>query len=346
MSARVEVDLEALADNLRAIRDRVAPAAHMLVVKDDAYGHGLVPVVRQARAEGVGWFGAFDVETGIAVRAETADARIFSWLIASRAEAAAGIEAGLDLGVGDAELLEDVADAAATAGRPAQVHLKIDTGLHRNGIRPERWPQVVARAAELERRGLISVVGIWSHIGEASDADDDASRAVFDAAVADAHAAGLRPRVRHLSASAASFARPEFRYDLTRVGAFAYGIRSADGPAEESLGLRPVARVVAPVTSVSADGVTIGIGFLDGLVSGLAGRLEVVTPAGARILRAVEPDAATVAVWPGAAVGDDVVVLGAGATTFTTAAEQIATIGEEIAVRLSPRLPRRYASRA
>ena len=72
-----------------------------------------------------------------------------------------------------------VADAAADAGATPRVHLKIDTGLHRNGVRPEDWAAFVARAAELQSAGLIDVVGVWSHIAEASDAeDDDAPRRV------------------------------------------------------------------------------------------------------------------------------------------------------------------------
>ena len=82
MSAEYRVDLDAFRRNLRRVREAVAPAAHMLVVKDDAYAHGLETLVRRAWDEGVRWFGAFDVATGAAVRAITGpDARIFVWLI-------------------------------------------------------------------------------------------------------------------------------------------------------------------------------------------------------------------------------------------------------------------------
>jgi len=228
VTARLHVDVTALASNIARVRETVAPAELMLVVKDDAYGHGLDAVVRAATAADVRWFGAFDVRTGIAVRANVGDdARIFAWIAASRDDLGAAIAARIDLGIGDAALLEELADAAADAGATPRVHLKIDTGLHRNGVRPEHWPAFVARAAELQSAGLIDVVGVWSHIAEASDAEDDDARAVFEAALALAEAAGIHPSVRHLAASAASFARPEFRYDMVRVGAFCYGIRSA-----------------------------------------------------------------------------------------------------------------------
>ena len=343
MSAQLEVDLDVLEANLAVIRERIAPARHMLVVKDDAYGHGVTAVARRAWDAGVRWFGTFDVANGLAVRQELgADARVFAWMVGSREDAELAAAADLDLGVGDADLLED---AAAVGAR--RVHLKIDTGLHRNGIRPEEWPAVVARAAELDSAGAIRVVGVWSHIAEASDAEDDAARAVFDRAVEQARAAGLDPELRHLAASAASFARAEFRYDMVRVGAFAYGIHPAGGPAAADLGIRPIARLTAPVVAVTGDVVRIGIGMLDGIPSSLAGRVRVGTQEGARRLVRIDAAESEVEAWPGAAVGDEVAVYGPGdrgESTATDLGEAIDTIGEEIALRVSPALPRRYVS--
>ncbi|MFD4957512.1 alanine racemase [Microbacterium sp. NPDC058389] len=345
MTARLHVDLTALTANLDRVRAAVAPAALMLVVKDDAYGHGLEPVVRTAAAAGVDWFGAFDVRTGAAVRAVVGEGpRIFAWIAASRDDLDTAIAADLDLGIGDAELLEELVDAARAAAATVRVHLKIDTGLHRNGVRPEAWPAFVTRAAELARDGAIDVVGVWSHIAEASDAEDDDARALFDAALREAAAAGIHVSVRHLAASAASFARPEFRYDMVRVGAFCYGIRSAGGPAAGELGLQPIARLEADVTAVSADGVRIGIGALDGLPTSLrGGRAQVGTPAGGRRLEVVGERDSLIEGWPGAVVGDTVTVFGAGTRgegSSTDLAELIGTIGEEIAVRVSPLVPR------
>lgn len=347
MTARLHVDLTALSSNIARVRATVAPAELMLVVKDDAYGHGLEHVVRAAAGAGVTWFGAFDVRTGCAVRAVAGDdARIFAWIAASSADLEAAVAARIDVGVGDAELLEEVADASRDAGATTRVHLKIDTGLHRNGVRPEAWSAFVTRAAELENDGVLEVVGVWSHIAEASDSEDDDARAVFEAALSEAHEAGLRPAVRHLAASAASFARPEFRYDMVRVGAFCYGIRSAGGPSAAELGLVPAARLEAEVVSVGDRSVTIAAGALDGLPSSLQGRAVVGTPAGARALLVVGGTESLVASWPDAKAGDAVAIYGPGGTgegTATDLAELVGTIGEEIAVRVSPLVPRVYA---
>jgi alanine racemase len=342
VTARLRVDLGRILDNITVLRRRIQPAELMLVVKDDAYGHGLEQVVSAAAAHGVRWFGAFDLSAGSRARAAAgADARVFSWSAVDPGDIAAAVEGRIELGIGDPRHLEAV--AAVAAGRPAIVHLKIDSGLHRNGVRPEDWSPFVARAAELEASGSLVVAGIWSHIAEASDEEDDASRAVFEHAVAEARGVGLRPEVRHLAASAAALARPEFRQDVVRIGAFAYGIRSAEGPALD--GIEPAATLLAPVIRVGRDDVGIGIGALDGLPSSLGGRVTVGTPAGARSLQSVDLVESTVSAWPGAAVGDEVAVFGPGSlgeSSATSLAESIGTVGEEILVRVSPRLPREY----
>lgn len=343
MTSVLHVDLGQLARNIAVVRDRVAPAALMLVVKDDAYGHGVSHVVRRAVAEGVGWIGAFDVATALEVRRVVAqEPRIFVWMIAGESAILSALDADLDLGVGDAVLLEEVADAARARGTCARIHLKIDTGLHRNGIRPEEWMDAVARVVELAREGVVELAGVWSHIAEASDEEDDLSRAAFEHAVAAVTDAGFDRPLRHLAASAASSARAEFRYDLVRVGAFCYGIRPAGGPADAALGIAPIASWEAAVLSVDGDRVRIDVGALDGLVSALAGRVDVVTPAGPRRLLAVGDVSAVVRGWDGARVGDVVRIYGTDAASPTDLAETIGTIGEEIALRVSPLVERRY----
>jgi alanine racemase len=343
VTAVLRVDLDAFAANLAHIRREVAPAEHMLVVKDDAYGHGLLPIVERAWAEGVVWFGAFDVGTGAAIRAALgADARIFVWLAASDEEIRTAISLDLDLGIGDAELLSDVARIARETARAARVHLKIDTGLHRNGIRPEEWREVVMDAAALEAAGTITVAGIWSHLAEASDAEDDTAAEEFGNAVDAARRAGLDPATLHLAASAASFARPPFRHDVVRVGAFAYGIRPAGGPGEAELGIRPIVTLSASVVRIDEEGVHVDVGALHGLPSTLSGRVDVESPAGPTPLLRVGMLESVVARWPEALVGDEVVFYGQGAGSATDLSEALDSIGEEIAVRISPLVPREY----
>lgn len=335
----LSIDLDDFAANLAVVRKRVAPALLMLVVKDDAYGHGLERIVGRARAEGVGWFGSFDVREALRTR-QTAGpgARILSWLTVARHEIVAALAADIDLGVGDAGFLEEIAAAAGEVATSARIHLKIDTGLHRNGIRPEEWSPVLRRAHRLQQDGLIRVVGVWSHLAEASDAEDDAARQLFDEAVEAAEAEGFTLEVRHLSASAASFARADFRYDLVRVGAFCYGVRSAGGASAAELGIRPIASLTAPVTAADGHEVTLGVGSLHGLPSSLAGRARI---AGHEI-RKIDLAQTVVTPWSQAQVGDQVEVFGSRSASATDLGEAIGTVGEEILVRVSPLVPRVY----
>ncbi|MDZ8201805.1 alanine racemase [Microbacterium sp. SSW1-59] len=341
MPARLDVDLDRLRRNIETVRRTVMPAETLFVVKNDAYGHGVESVAATAAAAGVRWFGSFDVDTGTRVRAAVgSSARIFAWattLDAGSVQRAA--DADLDVGVGDPGYL----DRVIAADRALRVHLKIDTGLRRNGVRPEEWPEFIESAVRAQERGAIRVTGLWTHIAETSDADDDDARELFVDAVDSARAAGLSPEVRHMAASAASFARPGFRDDLVRIGAFAYGIRSADGP--DIPGIVPIAALSAEVVEVASDRVTIDIGSLDGLPSTLAGCVEVGTEAGPRHLMTVGVTTSQVRVYPGAMVGDRVTLFGPGTrgeNSATTLAEAIDTVGEELLVRLTPALERRY----
>nr|WP_208379925.1 alanine racemase [Microbacterium endophyticum] len=336
----MDVDLGTLAANIASIRRRIDGTELMLVVKDDAYAHGIVSVVSRAFAEGVRWFGAFDIASAARVRHAVGDrARIFVWIAVTREEIEEALSLDLDFGVGDAAMLEDV--AAAALDQRARVHLKIDTGLHRNGIRPESWRRTAARAHDLEMAGAIEVVGIWSHIAEASDDEDDEARECFDRAVREARAVGLNPSILHLAASAASWERPEFRYDLARVGAYCYGIRPAGGPSEAELSISPVGSLWADITAVGAD-VTLGIGSLHGLPSTLAGKCEIQTRDGWRRLTRIGDTESWAESWPSARVGEEVKIYGTDAMSATDLAEKIETIGEEIALRVSPIVPRRY----
>lgn len=350
-TAEFTVNLDAFAANLAAIRERVAPADHMLVVKDDAYAHGLAPIVERAWAEGVRWIGALDVATGMQVRQILGDeARIFAWMLQGPADVTDAVAARLDCGVGSIALLHEI--AAGSAGERVAVHLKIDTGLHRNGVRPEAWADFVAQAREYELAERIRVVGIWSHIAEASDGEDDISRAVFDEAVAAARAAGLAPEKLHLAASAAAFARAEYRYDMVRIGAFAYGIRSTDGPSDDELGIRPIGTLRASVLpsddavpALDDDGVpppvAVDLGW-NGIPSLAAKHLTVQTSAGQRQVIRVTADVTLIEPWT--PEPDEIVALlgGEALETATDLAERIGTIGEEPILRISPLIPRRY----
>lgn len=329
-----------LATNIEAVRERIAPSALMLVMKDDAYGHGITWTVETAERAGVEWFGSYDVAGGLEIRRVLErPAHVFAWATSTDSEIDEALLQQIDLGVGTAEYLARIIARADILGIRARVHLKIDTGLHRNGILVEDWPSVMQIAREAEAHGAIELVGVWSHLAEASDPEDDDAQRLFLQAVQEAAESGPTPPWQHLTASAASWWRPELRGTLSRIGAFCYGIRSADGPDLE--GVRPVAELTATVIDVTEAGAVVAIGSFDGLPSTLAG-MPVGTEHGVGTLSSID---LTTGVVSGVelSIGDRVWCFGAGVhgeETATTLAERIGTVGEEILTRLTARVRR------
>ena len=326
--------------NIEAVRARIAPSELMLVMKDDAYGHGITWAVETAQSAGVDWFGGYDVAGGLEIRRILErPARVFAWATSTDAEIDEALLQQIDLGVGTDEYLGRIISRARILGATARVHLKIDTGLHRNGVLVEDWSETMAVVRAAERSGSLELVGVWSHLAEASDAEDDDAQRVFLGAIAAAASSGDEPQWQHLTASAASWWRPELRGSMSRVGAFCYGIRSADGSDLE--GVEPVAELTATVLGTSGDDTLVGIGSFDGLPSTLAG-MPVGTRSGTRRLLSIGPTSSVVS-GDGLDVGDQVRVFGAGRRgecDATTLAESIGTVGEEILTRLTPRVRR------
>ncbi len=234
-----EVDLGAYRRNLRMLRDRIAPAELIAVVKDDAYGHGLGRVVPAALDEGVTAFAVQDLETAAAVRPLAPDARLIAWLWTAE-QLPELHRIGAEIGVHSAGEL-----ATAVAGYPgAPLHLKLDSGLHRGGVPLADWPAVLERAAALDASGAIRVVGAFTHLAEAGDAEDSAQLSAFRTAALELEERLGRPVLKHAAASAAGYARPDARFDAVRFGAFGYGIAPGAGVGPGALGLEPVMRYV------------------------------------------------------------------------------------------------------
>jgi len=191
-----------------------------------------------------------------------------------------------------------------------------------------------------EAAGHLELVGIWSHLAEASDDEDDEAQTLFLDAVRVAEQSGATPEALHLTASAASWWRPELRGSVSRIGAFCYGVRSADGP--DLAGVAPVAELTATVVDIVDGDAVVGIGAFDGIPSTLAGA-RVGTLAGARELLRIDAVTSVVEGWPGMRIGDSVWMFGAGdhgESSATTLAERIDTVGEEILTRLTARIRR------
>ncbi len=160
--AEVVVDLDAIAANVRTLRERVGGAELMAVVKADAYGHGLVPSARAALAGGACSLGVAQATEALALRAAGVTAPVLAWLVLPGPDLGLLLAADVEIAVAGPELLEAVAACARGRGRPAVVQLKVDTGLARNGAYglPVRrgdprtdWSDLVARRPRWRPRG-------------------------------------------------------------------------------------------------------------------------------------------------------------------------------------------------
>ncbi|MCD2441691.1 alanine racemase [Agromyces sp. SYSU K20354] len=366
------VDLDAIARNVRTIAERVAPTEVMAVVKANAYGHGAVEAARAALAGGATRLGVADLDEAFELRRAGIDAPILAWLHDPDADFADAVGAGVEIGVSSLDQLERAAAAGTPAGAAAEVHLKVDTGLSRNGVPEADWPGVVARAAELEGDGRLTVIGVFSHFANTSREVDAAQIAVFERALAHAVAAGLTPAVRHLASSEQAIRDPRARFDLVRIGIAAYGLTPfGDGTTGTDLGLTPAMTLRARVAAVRhveagtgasyghlwhADAPTtlalVPLGYADGIPRHATGGGAEVLLAGARrpVVGRVAMDQFIVDVADApVAVGDEVVVFGdpaSGAPTADEWAEASGTIGYEIVTRIGPRVPRRYVGGA
>lgn len=360
------IDLDAIAANVETLRRTVEPAAVLAVVKANGYGHGAVPAARAALAGGAARLGVVDVDEALELRAAGIDAPVLAWLHDPGRPFDEAVAAGVELGLSSAEQLERAA-AAGSAASPAVVHLKIDTGLSRNGVAPEDWPRVVERAARLERAGSVRVAGVFSHLANTSADADAAQLAAFDDAVDAARAAGLDPELRHIAASAAALRTPAARYELVRFGISIYGLPPfGDGTTGAELGLVPAmtlrARVAAVRRVAAGAGVSydhtwraerpthlalVPLGYADGVPRHASGRAEVLVGGRrAPIVGRVAMDQFVVDTGDApAAVGEEVVLFGDPATGAPSAedwARAADTIGYEIVTRIGHRVPRRH----
>jgi alanine racemase len=360
------IDLSAIRDNVASMKAGTR-AELMAVVKADGYGHGLVPSARAAVEGGATWLGTAIVDEAIALRAAGLTVPLLSWLWApDEADTVRrALSADVDLSVSSHWQLDAVTGAARASGRPARVHLKVDTGLSRNGSYVDDWPDVVVAAAKAQATGEIEVIGVWSHFAYA-DAPGHPTIARQIAAFGDAlevaARAGIEPRLRHLANSAATLTLPEAHFDLVRPGIAVYGL----SPVRESFGLTPAMTLRAAAAGVkrvrAGEGVSYGheytttrdttlvlvpLGYADG-VPRHASNVGPVWVNGARFTIAGRVCMDQIVIDVGdhpVSPGDAVVLFGSGRDGEPTAqdwADAVGTIHYEIVTRIGPRVQRSY----
>jgi alanine racemase len=358
------VSLSRLRDNLAAVKAHVAPARVMVILKANAYGHGLEAVAR-CLAPQADAFGVALVEEGIALRRLGIENPILVMGGIWTRQIPLFLEHGLTFTVPSLARLQDVEEAAAARGRTAPVHLKIDTGMERIGIHHYHAEELLEAAA---RSPHVEVEGVYSHFAGA-DADDlgDARRqlARFEEVLSFYEKRSLPLPQRHLANSAALLRLPESHLDVVRAGILLYGVYPYAG-APRTVEVQPAlawkSRVVffkvteagSPVSyggTWSSDHrvriVTVPVGYGDGYFRSMSNRAEVLLRGQRyRQVGRICMDQVMVNIeWGTGYNGDEVVLIGEQgdqSVTVEELAEWAGTIPYEILTAINDRVPRLY----
>ena len=284
----IQVDLNAVAHNARALKASIAPTPHMMaVVKANAYGHGLIEVAKTALRNGADHLGVAIPEEGEQLRQHGIAAPILVLGAVNEKGAEASVRWGLTQTVFDECRVRLLEDAAKRLGLEAQVHLKIDTGMGRIGVRDEKELQTVLDA--LNDAPHVRLTGAFTHFADADGDTDAYSRRQFE------RFETLRKLLPggiliHAAASAAGARYPFARYDMVREGIALYGcapVRECppllpalswhteiayvkELPAGESVSYGCTYRAAAPIRVA-----TLPVGYGDGYHRALSGKAQV-----------------------------------------------------------------------
>ena len=367
----IQVDLDAIAANAATMLDRADGAQLCAVVKAGGYGHGSIDVAYAALEGGATWLAVALVEEGHALRDAGIGVPILVLSEPPPDVMSEAFDARLTPTIYTVQGVDAAAAAAAAgggggaAGGKWQVHLKVDTGMHRVGAHP-------ADALEIARRIVaapsLHLGGTFTHLATA----DEPSRPetaeqleLFDRTLDELSRASMDPGLRHAANSAGALVHPSARLDMVRVGIALYGIEPAPGLASDTE-LQPAMSLHAEVTMVkhlaAGDGVSYGLrhvferpstvavvplGYADGIPRRLGAAGGEVLIGGVRrpVRGVVTMDQTIVEVTDGPEVspGDPVVLLGSQGVEEVTAqewAERLDTIPYEVVCGFSVRLPR------
>jgi alanine racemase len=365
LRALARVDLAAIERNCALLRAAAGPGTALCaVVKANAYGHGTVPAARAALAGGASWLAVAAADEAAELRAAGIDAPILMMGALSAEELPVALAAAADVVAWRASFVAALRDAARE--RPVRVHVKLDVGMGRLGIRDAdellRIAEQVHAAPELELAGAMTHLPCADEDRERTRAEVERFRAFGE------RLRTLKPDVvLHAANSAATLALPESRLDMVRCGVAIYGldpfgVEPADHGLEPALELRSYVAALKPLAPGESVGygarfvaraptwiATLPIGYGDGWRRAFSDNAEVLI-GGRRhqLVGRVSMDNVTVDVGPdpaGIAEGDEAVLLGRDGGERITAealAQRIDTINYEITTGLTGRPTRAY----
>lgn len=359
-----EVNLTAIAHNVKQIKELIKPSTKLCaVIKADAYGHGSPAVARTALAAGADYLAVAILSEAIDLRREGFTTPILVLGYTPPQQAIQLVDNDVTQTVFTYEVAEALSRAAVASGRKAKVHLKIDTGMSRIGIRPEEAGDFAAAVAKLPG---IEIEGVFSHFATADSKDKTYVWEQFDKfkqALTLIEAKGIKIPIRHIANSAATLELPETHLDMVRPGIILYGLWPSD-EVEQTIALRPAMRFKARVcfvkdvpadvsvsygraffTEKQSRVATLPVGYADGWTRLLAGKASVlIRGQRAPIVGRVCMDQCMVDVTDISDVeqGDVALLFGGSALPVEEIAEKLGTINYEIVCMVGKRVPRHY----
>ncbi len=346
------------------------------VVKADAYGHGAVECSRALEAEGARWLGVTSLDEAIPLREAGVRANILLMTGFWRGEESETVRLQLTPTVWEPWHIESLEKAAAALGARHPVHLKVDTGMGRLGVAGDQLPALLEK---LGAAGHLLLEGVSTHLAdsEVMDAPSVAEQERrFDAALRMVREAGMEPSLVHMANTGAVISRRETWNTMVRPGVALYGYylpfqragREVSGGTLR-LPVKPIltwkTRVLSLrdfgpnqalgyggtyVTKAPAHVAVLPVGYADGYNRQLSNRGRVIVRGHyAPIVGRISMDLTLVDVTgiPGIAVGDEVILLGAGDGLNVDALEHAELANStpyEILCNISKRVPRRYPS--
>ena len=369
--ARAEINLAAIAENLKLIKSKTS-AQVLAVVKADAYGHGLINVAKAAEKSGADWLGTALLEEGIALRNGGITKPIISWLTPIGEDFRTAINLDIDLSVSSIELLNEVILVGKSINKVPRVHIEIDTGMNRGGFGDD-WGLLLPEIVKAVKANEIKAIGIWSHFARADEPNEVMNKTQLDEftqKVKQLNDAGVSPEFIHIANSAASLSNEAAHKNIIRWGIGLYGLSPdvLNMGDSKSLGLKPAMKLFAKLQLVKAVKAGQSVGYGGTAITKSDTKLGVVTlgyadgvprnannsagifVAGKRapIIGRVSMDQFVVDLGADslAKTGDEVIVFGDGSQgeyTIDEWAKACGTINYEIVTRIGVRVPRIYS---
>jgi alanine racemase len=364
----LEIDLSAIGHNTRRIKDLVGSAVRVLAsLKADGYGHGALRVARTVLHNGASMLGVATVSEAVPLREAGVFAPILVFGYVPLWQMREAVRLDLTVTLYAQEAARALARAARALGKTVPVHIKIDTGMGRLGMRSEHLEEILALVREVRSLPGLHLEGVFTHFAGADARDLSHARlqlARFHDVLQAIEAQGMRPSLVHAANSAATLCLPEARFDMVRPGIALYGldpspdVRLPEGfrpalsfktqvaqvkliPAGESISYgctyitaRPTWVAILPVGY--ADGfrrspATWGSVLIHGREAPLLGRV------------CMDQSIVDISQIPGVRVGDEVVLIGhqgQAVLTAETVASRLGTINYEVVSEILARVPR------